>query len=269
MRVLSILGRASVGVSLVTLSACGGGPAALSPSSLSAPVGTAVSQTGGGRIRTLAETEVPPAGTTPALPVTATPCTPGTTTPDAGTMPGATPGTTPDSTLPPATDPGYSLYSRVARTLGRIVGLEEPSVPGTSTPCTAAVPVVVNIVGTSGTDAYMPNPTTAVMGDAIVWSNTDTRPHRLVLDDGSLTGTVIGTLAPGQSSLPVTLTTESAGYHCEFHPSMVGTINRPLPGGEATTPGTTPGTTTPGEATPEIPPVTGGGAGSYYDYRVK
>lgn len=269
MRVVSVLGCACVGVSLVTLSACGGSPAALSPSSLASPAGTAVAQAGSGRIRTLVDTDVPPAGTTP---VTATPCSSTPTTPGAGMTPDA--GPMPDSATPPAADPGYSVYSRVARTLGRIVGLEEPTVPGATTPCVPAAPVVVNIVGTTGTDAYMPNPTTAVMGDAIVWSNTDTRPHRLVLDDGSLTGTVIGTLAPGQSSLPVTLTTESAGYHCEFHPSMVGTINRALPGAGSTTPGTTPGATTPGTTgpgatTPDVPPVTGGGGGGYYDYRVK
>jgi plastocyanin len=87
------------------------------------------------------------------------------------------------------------------------------------------VPLIVNIVGSIGTFAFAPNPLTAVVGDVLVWINDDVRAHHIVLDDG----TDLGLLMPGESTLPVALTAESTGYSCVFHPSMVGSINQPLP----------------------------------------
>ena len=85
--------------------------------------------------------------------------------------------------------------------------------------------LLINIVGTIGSTAFMPNPTTANMGDQIVFTNTDIRIHHIVLNDG----TDLGEVQPGQSSAPVPLTTPTATYHCTIHPTMVGSINGELP----------------------------------------
>jgi plastocyanin len=114
-----------------------------------------------------------------------------------------------------------------------------PASPSTVTPVTASgapdarlrpredpapptpMAVIINIVSSFGSGAFMPNPTLANMGDAIVFTNSDAVLHHIVLDDG----TDLGDVAPGQSSAPMPLTTPSATFHCTIHPSMVGSIN--------------------------------------------
>ena len=85
--------------------------------------------------------------------------------------------------------------------------------------------VIISIVSSFGSGAFMPNPTLANMGDQIVFTNTDAVLHHIVLDDG----TDLGDVAPGQSSAPVALATPTATFHCTIHPSMVGSINGDLP----------------------------------------
>lgn len=89
-------------------------------------------------------------------------------------------------------------------------------------------PVTINIVSSFGSGAFIPNPLQASVGATIVWTNTDVFQHKIVLDDGTPNGTPIGTLAPGESTLPMTLTTATATYHCVFHPSMTGSISDPF-----------------------------------------
>lgn len=110
-----------------------------------------------------------------------------------------------------------------------------PPVPPTPDP-NAAVPtpmqVIIGIIGYYGPSAFMPNPIQANVGDAIVWTNNDTRLHHIVLDDGTGllgAGTDLGDVQPGQSSAPVTLTTPTAMFHCTIHPTMIGSINGMLP----------------------------------------
>jgi plastocyanin len=79
--------------------------------------------------------------------------------------------------------------------------------------------VTVNIVGSFGTSAFAPNPLQASIGNTIVWTNGDAIGHTIVLDNG----TVVGTLAPGQSSAPISLQSATA-YRCTIHPSMTGQI---------------------------------------------
>src|SRR5262245_23299687 len=110
-------------------------------------------------------------------------------------------------------------------TAGRFRALDDPGMPDPATPPPTPLQVLINIVGTIGSTAFMPNPTTANMGDQIVFTNTDIRMHHIVLDDG----TDLGEVQPGQSSTPVALTTPTATYHCTIHPTMVGSINRELP----------------------------------------
>ena len=92
----------------------------------------------------------------------------------------------------------------------------------------APVQLTINVVGISGPLSFAPNPLHASLGNTIVWTNSDLVQHDIVLDDG----TPVGNLAPGQSSAPITLNTETAGYHCTIHPSMTGQITPPPPPGE-------------------------------------
>ena len=60
------------------------------------------------------------------------------------------------------------------------------------------------------------------VGDTIIFNNSDSTTHHLVLDDEA--STVIGTLGPGQSSGPISMTSAGVAYHCTIHPSMVGSL---------------------------------------------
>jgi len=105
-------------------------------------------------------------------------------------------------------------------------------VPGDVPPPPAGIPapvqLTINVVGLLGPLSFAPNPLQASLGNAIVWTNNDLVQHNIVLDNG----TPVGNLAPGQSSAPITLVTETTGYHCTLHPSMTGQITPPpQPGG--------------------------------------
>lgn len=99
-----------------------------------------------------------------------------------------------------------------------------PDVPAPDAP--VPITLTVNIVAPFGPGAFVPNPLQAAIGNTIVWTNSDLIPHIIVLDDG----TPVGDLAPGQSSLPISLSTETMGYHCTLHPTMVGQITTVVPG---------------------------------------
>jgi len=83
--------------------------------------------------------------------------------------------------------------------------------------------VTATIVGSIGSAAYSPNPVTARPGDTLVFRNTDSQAHHIVLDNGSAD---LGTLAPGASSRGLAIAnTNELRFHCTLHLSMVGTIN--------------------------------------------
>jgi plastocyanin len=121
------------------------------------------------------------------------------------------------SQLPSSPSPLNSQNS-ASPAAGRFRVLDDPSMP---TP----MQVLINIVGSFGSNAFMPNPALANMGDQIVFTNTGLVMHHIVLDDG----TDLGEVQPGQSSAPVPLTTPTATYHCTIHPTMIGSINGDLP----------------------------------------
>jgi len=110
---------------------------------------------------------------------------------------------------------------------GRLRALEDPAAPAPGGDPAVPTPmqVIIKIVGSFGSSAFMPNPTMANTGDQIVFTNTDLVLHHIVLDDG----TDFGEVQPGQSSAPLPLTTPTASYHCTIHPTMVGSINGELP----------------------------------------
>ena len=78
----------------------------------------------------------------------------------------------------------------------------------------------VTIVGSVGPAAFNPNPTTITAGQKVVWTNSDATRHHIMLGDG----TMVGDLAPGQSSAPITVTGASMSFLCTIHPSMTGTL---------------------------------------------
>lgn len=130
------------------------------------------------------------------------------------------------SSLTPTTAPGSTL-------LVRPFNDHEPPAPDPApTPAPAPTPgpapapatVTISIVGSVGNLAFVPNPSQASMGDLIVWTNNDLTPHRIVLDDGR----VIGDVAPGASTAPMSLASATATFHCSIHPSMTGSINGAL-----------------------------------------
>jgi len=66
-------------------------------------------------------------------------------------------------------------------------------------------------------------PINAKVGDVITWTNSDTVPHKVALDDGSCTMSANIDPSGGTKSLVFT----KAGtypFHCTIHPSMKGTI---------------------------------------------
>ena len=128
---------------------------------------------------------------------------------------------------------GTPLYpaSPTATTISRpsdLAGYEEapipaPGVPLSPDPTLGPPPLTVSIVGSFGPGAFIPNPLPALIGNVVVWTNTDLVQHVIALDDG----TIVGDLAPGQSTAPIAISAPSVGYHCVLHPSMTGTISDP------------------------------------------
>ena len=97
-----------------------------------------------------------------------------------------------------------------------------PSTPSPTPAPAAPSSVTISIVGSNGSQAFSPNPVQAASGSTIVWRNSDSTTHSIVMDDGSA---AIGNIAPGASSAPMQLRGSGGNYHCTIHPSMVGSIN--------------------------------------------
>jgi plastocyanin len=92
---------------------------------------------------------------------------------------------------------------------------------------------MITIVGINGAMSFSPNPATLPAGQMVVWHNSDSITHRVVLNDGSLD---TGDIAGGASSQAMSINTSGGPYHCSIHPVMVGTIavaasTPPAPGG--------------------------------------
>lgn len=69
--------------------------------------------------------------------------------------------------------------------------------------------------------AFSPDPITASVGATVTWTNADSAPHTVTLDDGSCDS---GQFGQGASA---TLRFNAAGtyaYHCALHPNMKGTV---------------------------------------------
>ena len=81
--------------------------------------------------------------------------------------------------------------------------------------------VTISIMGDRGNLSFSPNPATVPAGQTVVWRNTDSIVHRVVID--GLVDT--GDLNPGATSAPQQLGAVDKGYRCAIHPGMVGALN--------------------------------------------
>ena len=104
--------------------------------------------------------------------------------------------------------------------LATVFGCGSGSAPVTPAP-TETGPVTITIVGERGNQSFSPNPA-SVGGKAVVFRNTDTVVHRVLLNDGSLD---TGDIAPGATSRVVTMPATGTNYHCALHTAMVGAIS--------------------------------------------
>jgi len=99
-----------------------------------------------------------------------------------------------------------------------------PPAPGATT---AGSAVCADSTGTTTVDAtvggFQWGPVSAKVGDVITWTNSDSAPHKLALDDGSCTmsGNIAG--SGGKASL-VFSAAGTYPFHCTIHPTMKGTI---------------------------------------------
>ena len=65
---------------------------------------------------------------------------------------------------------------------------------------------------------FSPDPVTAGVGDVIGWTNGDSAPHTVTLDDGSCD---TGNLSQGATGLLVFNEAGTYTYHCNVHPSQM------------------------------------------------
>jgi plastocyanin len=92
----------------------------------------------------------------------------------------------------------------------------------TTAPSTPQATVTITITGQGGTQAFSPNPATITPGQVVVFKNTDSVVHHVMLDDGSAQTTDIN---PGTTSAPMAIGVNATSYHCIIHPGMVGGFN--------------------------------------------
>ncbi|HVZ23687.1 MAG TPA: hypothetical protein VG871_21585 [Vicinamibacterales bacterium] len=95
-----------------------------------------------------------------------------------------------------------------------------PSSPS-STPTTPSNAITINVVSRNGTQSFSPNPA-AAGGQMVVFKNTDSIVHRVVLNDGSVD---TGDIAPGATSAAVLMPAGGTNYHCALHPDMIGAVD--------------------------------------------
>ena len=96
------------------------------------------------------------------------------------------------------------------------------SAPSPSSGTTTINVLFSNGLGNNGAQSFSPNPASVNQGASVIWHNSDSTTHHIVLDDGSLD---TGDIAPGASSPAKSLNVSGGQYHCTIHPTMVGSIN--------------------------------------------
>lgn len=100
-----------------------------------------------------------------------------------------------------------------------------PQPTPTPSPVPTPTPAPVSTTGahtiTIQNFAFSQSSITIKKGDSIAWVNNDAAPHTVTGDTGGLSS---GTLNTGQTYNHTFDTAGSFAYHCNFHPSMIGTV---------------------------------------------
>ena len=121
-----------------------------------------------------------------------------TQAPAGGTQPPAA--TTPAATTPAATTPAATTAA--------------------SAPCTDSTGTTVVAVGVA--NFQWQQPINAKVGDVITWTNSDSAPHKVALDDGSC---AMSENIPANGSKSLVFSVAGTfPFHCSVHPTMKGTI---------------------------------------------
>jgi plastocyanin len=92
---------------------------------------------------------------------------------------------------------------------------------------TAGSAVCADSTGTTTADVAVGDftwgPVNAKVGDVITWTNSDSVPHRVALDDGSCT--MSGNIAQGGGKASLVFSVAGTyPFHCAIHSTMKGTI---------------------------------------------
>lgn len=111
------------------------------------------------------------------------------------------------STVAPATVPAETTTPSPQPT---------PATTSTSTPA----PTTEESISISGF-SFQPSSLTIQAGTTVVWTNQDSAPHTITADNGSFDS---GTISSNGTYSRTFTQTGSFVYHCDFHPSMQGTI---------------------------------------------
>ena len=100
-------------------------------------------------------------------------------------------------------------------------GTQPPSATtAASGPCTDSTGTTVVAVGVA--NLQWQQPINAKVGDVITWTNNDTVPHKVALDDGSC---AMSDNIPGGGSKSLVFSVAGTfPFHCTVHPTMKGTI---------------------------------------------
>jgi chitinase len=146
---------------------------------------------------------------------------------------------------------------------GAVTPTPTPTATPTPTPTPTATPtptIAPNTVSIAGM-AFSPATITISVGQSVTWRNNDTVSHTSTSDGGVWDSAA---LAPGATFTRTFTAAGSFPYHCNFHPSMMGTVvvqgpvtPTPTPTATSTptpTPSPTP-TSTPTTVTPTPPPT--------------
>ncbi len=107
----------------------------------------------------------------------------------------------------------------IGLTMGCGGGKKNPVNPGGGT-----ADVTINIVANNGSNSYSPSPDTISSGQTVSWHNSDAMAHTATSTTTNAFGT--GTLAPGQTSIPVAVnsTSRTINYVCTIHAGMTGIL---------------------------------------------
>jgi plastocyanin len=120
---------------------------------------------------------------------------------------------------------GLIALGALAATIGCGGGYKDSTpepgpVPGSSG--SAGTPsLTINIIGEKGAQSFSPNPADAG-GMVVVFHNSDSIVHRVVLNDGTVD---TGDILPNGNSRSIAMPSDGTNYHCSLHPEMVGAVN--------------------------------------------